>query len=347
MGSWNDKRTNGWMMAAAFSLLVGGVACGESEPTPDEQPEDAVSAPAVSKSDEVTDGRLLESLDIVDQEFDGDESTMVLRLVGELNGNHYFDEIEDGHELLVSIRANDGASTDFSVEATMAYTADGVGGYLSDPIDVSELLPYQSLRVAVSGTHEGGEVAQAFEFADGATTGVEVFENDPFEDAYDVNAGVIYIDPATAVPDYRSARVDGPFGLGGTEFWQKWAGGHNPTYSYSEGTDAGRKCMFASARRFEAIMADPPPALVELEENSNWSGRFFNWNDDYSHEDASGSARYSALWAWRTGLIKWISQTGKDGACFLPTYDLVEEAADVCLAKAARNDGEIEGCQAL
>jgi len=143
--------------------------------------------------------------------------------------------------------------------------------------------------------------------------------------------------------DYTPARVDTGFGLGGTEFWQKWAGGHNPTYSYGAGTEAGRKCMLASAIRFETIMSDPPESIVELRENSNWSGRFFNWNDDFS--ESSSDARYAVLWAWRTGLIKWISQTAQDGTCFLPTRDVVDRAARNCLSAASSDGGEIEGCQ--
>src|SRR5690606_17756560 len=127
----------------------------------------------------------------------------------------------------------------------------------------------------------------------------------------------------------------------GTEFWQKWSGGHNPTYSFSEGTDAGRLCMQAAAIRFEAIMADPPAELVQLREESNWSGSFFNWNDDYSRADW-GDASGPRLWAWRTTLIKWISQTKRDGSCLLPTRDLVVKAAEACLARGA----EIQGCSA-
>jgi hypothetical protein len=104
--------------------------------------------------------------------------------------------------------------------------------------------------------------------------------------------------------------------------------------------------MSAASIRFVAIMADPPQALVELEENSNWSGRFFNWNDDFSHDDSTSSPNGAVLWAWRTHLIKWISQTGDDGRCHLPTRGLVERAAANCLQKAQQNDGEIEGCQA-
>jgi hypothetical protein len=89
-------------------------------------------------------------------------------------------------------------------------------------------------------------------------------------------------------------------------------------------------------------MKEPPAELVKLDADTNWSGSFFNWNDDFSAPEAYGSASGPRLWAWRTGLIKWISQTGKDGTCFLPTRELVIKAATVCLERGA----EIQGCQA-
>ena len=62
-------------------------------------------------------------------------------------------------------------------------------------------------------------------------------------------------------------------------------------------------------------------------------------------EGAFGDASGARLWAWRTSLIKWISQTKKDGSCFLPTRDMVERAATACLATGASAGGEIQGCQ--
>jgi len=170
---------------------------------------------------------------------------------------------------------------------------------------------------------------------------------DPYAEARDVTKLHVTFPDGTAAPTSYDYPEGGEFNLGGTEFWQKWSGGHNPTYSFSEGTDAGRRCMQASAIRFEEIMKDPPADLVTLNADTNWSGSFFNWNDDYSEPTLFGDARGPRLWAWRTGLIKWISQTAKDGSCFLPTRDLVERAAKACLDTATRNaNGEIQGCSA-
>ena len=167
---------------------------------------------------------------------------------------------------------------------------------------------------------------------------------DIFADARDVNKAIIKFPAGTAAPASYSYPNGGEFSLGGTEFWQKWDGGQNPTYSYSAGSEAGKLCMQASAIRFETIMKDAPADLKKLNADSNWSGSFFNWNDDYFKASYDGGN--ARLWAWRTSLIKWISVTHKDGSCELPTLDLVKRAAIDCLETAARDAKEIQGCQA-
>lgn len=164
---------------------------------------------------------------------------------------------------------------------------------------------------------------------------------DLYAQARDVTLATIKFPEGTVAPTAYDYPDSPDFRLSGTEFWQKWSGGLNPTYSFTEGTDAGRLCMQASAVRFDAIMADPPAELVQLKDSSNWSGSFFNWNDDYSKSDY-GDASGPRLWAWRTTLIKWISQTGKDGTCHLPTRELVIKAATACLERGE----EIQGCSA-
>jgi len=164
---------------------------------------------------------------------------------------------------------------------------------------------------------------------------------DIYAAARDVNVAHITFPAGTVAPTQYTYPNGGAFNLSGTEFWQKWSGGKNPTYSFAEGTDAGRLCSQASAIRFETIIKEPPAELVKLDADTNWSGSFYNWNDDYSQSDyGDGSA--PRLWAWRTGLIKWISQTKKDGSCLLPTRDLVIKAATACLTYGP----EIQGCSA-
>ena len=166
----------------------------------------------------------------------------------------------------------------------------------------------------------------------------------PFVEAYEVNLHLISIPAGTEAPTYVGGKSeDGKFGMSGTEYWQKWPGGENPLFGYYGGTDAGKLCMHASARRFDAIMAVAPESLRQLLENSNWGGRFFNWNDDFSNSSYS-TGQSARLWAWRTSLVKWISQTNGDGTCYLPTLAMVEALASNCADRAANYDGEIKGC---
>jgi hypothetical protein len=189
---------------------------------------------------------------------------------------------------------------------------------------------------------------RADELAEGADAGVEEEEvevDDGFAAARDVNVAHVTFDEETLAPEFYSVPdQDTDMNLGGTEFWQRWPGGESPTFSYSVGTDFGRRCMYASAVRFSTIMADPPQEILDVLENTNWGGSFFNWNDDFSGGDRTATA--PRLWAWRTHLIKWISQTDGDGSCHLPTLDMLVAAAEDCLETADANEGEIQGCSA-
>jgi hypothetical protein len=140
--------------------------------------------------------------------------------------------------------------------------------------------------------------------------------------------------------------------LFGVDWFQKWAGGKTADHDWSIGSDYGKRCMWASVARFEAIMKDnPPPELAAfLSEYTKWSGGFYNWNDDYGgkSEDgkpAVGDAKNARLWAWRTTLTKWISATAKDGSCYLPTRSMVVKYIATCKAHTSTNDGEMQGCE--
>jgi len=173
--------------------------------------------------------------------------------------------------------------------------------------------------------------------------GPDAAEVDPWAMARDVTAHQVFFEEGFTVDGYKWAQGVVGFSLGGTEFWQKWTGGHNPTYNFTEGTAFGQRCMSASAKRFEAIMREPPQSILDLKEGSNWSGSFFNWNDDWS-QSTWGDGTTARLWAWRTTLVKWISQTNIDGSCYLPTLEMVERLAEKCMEKALASSGEIVGC---
>mgnify|MGYP001316650264 CR=1 FL=1 len=215
-----------------------------------------------------------------------------------------------------------------------------------------QFLDGQSSDVPAENDLLGSDVASTEESTDlttseesGSDVSVEPVAN-PFAPALDINLHLVSFPEDLEAPNYDYPRVDSGFFLSGTEFWQKWPGGENPTYSYSEGSDYGRRCMYASALRFQALMENPPESMVQLRDESKWSGSFFNWNDDYGNEASWGDGSSARLWAWRTSLIKWISQTNQDGSCYLPTLDMLEILATDCKEEAEYSDGEIQGCRA-
>ena len=135
--------------------------------------------------------------------------------------------------------------------------------------------------------------------------------------------------------------------LYGVDWFQQWPGGLNADHGWENGTELGKRCMWAAVFRFEAIMKDAPAELKTFRaEYSRWSGGFYNWVDDYSSPESDGDASGARLWSWRTGLSKWISAAAKDGSCFLPTKQMVIDYAKACKEHAASNDGEMQGCQA-
>ncbi len=254
------------------------------------------------------------------------------------------DEPEGGEAQEVPVQVSYFQEVSVDVEAnTITIASEDAGGQTTSDLRIDAAnSTFHVLAVPIdTGVGNGwlGEYGYTFEArCDGAECGEEPTEPDaPVDDyaeARDVNARAVRIGgPAIA---YTGASVGGGFSLGGTEFWYNDENGQRQkTFSYSQGSEDGRKCMLASAIRFEAIMSDPPPAMVELQEETNWSGRFFNWNEDKTGFDGA------QLWAWRTGLIKWISGTADDGTCYLPTLEMVERAAASCLAQGA----EIQGCR--
>lgn len=81
-----------------------------------------------------------------------------------------------------------------------------------------------------------------------------------------------------------------------------------------------------------------------LRQLSTWGGSFYNWVDDYNHPQANGEASHAKLWAWRSGLTKWISSSGSDGSCYLPTRKMLVDYAADCTAQSSSVDKEVKGC---
>lgn len=165
-----------------------------------------------------------------------------------------------------------------------------------------------------------------------------------FEEACNVDQELVTI-TATATPAYEDLFPGvTQFNMNGWEWWQRWPGGLNPTFEHTEASPAGIVCSVASALRFAAVMHSPPENIVRLLNETTWEGRFYNWNDDFSMPSSDGDGTGAELWAWRDYLIKWISQTNRDGTCYLPTRSMLESAAVNCLAVGSGAAGDITGC---
>ena len=138
--------------------------------------------------------------------------------------------------------------------------------------------------------------------------------------------------------------LDSGYGTSGLDWF------HTPTASYpdnkrwSQGSDIGKKCQWASIFRFEAIFSNPPAEGAETRSASSWRGRFWSWTDDYAGADQEIQDPTNS-YAWSSGLWKWIASSGKDGKCRIPTRSMVAEMMKACTAQARANDGDAKGCR--
>lgn len=123
--------------------------------------------------------RMIEALGMLNhQVIDGESETF--ELIAEA-GEPIYDEVVDGDLLTAEIWASDGASNpDFRLSATLTFYADGVGAFMSETIDTSELLPWLELTVRLSGTLTSGTVVdESFVFVPGEVSARPVEEDEP------------------------------------------------------------------------------------------------------------------------------------------------------------------------
>lgn len=170
----------------------------------------------------------------------------------------------------------------------------------------------------------------------------------------DGNAVAETCQPVPAPATVKSGKSINGFALTGFEYWQwkkpdPYDGGNEVAWGYNgDGepktgvmpTDVSRACMAESFRTLEAILTnDPPEELKELKAEHGVQNFWF-WNNDLT--DAKSTVKVpkgnSELWLYEGdrgdgGLIKWISQTNRDGTCVLPTREDL-----VLFAKACKSD---------
>lgn len=99
--------------------------------------------------------------------------------------------------------------------------------------------------------------------------------------------------------------------------------------------EAAKKCMFEARKVLVDILKNPPPELVALK-SKRGVFKFWNWNNDMTDAPAKRVASSRYLWLYDGtrgdgGLIKWISETERDGTCHLPTRESLVKFASNCV----------------
>lgn len=264
--------------------------------------------------------------------------------------------VDDSAELSFETSGDDGLDTIINVQDAdgndIGSDDDGGAEYFSNLSTEIEAGTY-TVIVTGYGNSQAGTFALLARCAGGVACGEEPPPgDDPWAGAKDVNLHHVEFTDATPIPDSFTRADAGPVSLSGPEWWQRWSGGATQSFSWSEGTDYGKRCGQASAIRLEALWnyADEAgnlpgrEAFEDLLNNTGWRGTMYNWTEDVS-EGGRPSFNPASMWAWRTGAIKFINVTRADGSCDLPTLDLLQRFSATCLDRAG--DGtEIQGCRA-
>lgn len=158
---------------------------------------------------------------------------------------------------------------------------------------------------------------------------------------YEINVNTI------AVPGPNAsvgATVNG-FSTRGLDWFKNPAVSYPSNKDWSQGTDTGKKCQWASIFRFNQIFSNPSAEAIAMRDlqGGSWHGSFWSWTDDYASTDSVGQP--TASYAWSSGLWKWIGASGKNGLCRLPTRTMVTRMMTACLAHANANNGDPKGCR--
>jgi hypothetical protein len=124
------------------------------------------------------------------------------------------------------------------------------------------------------------------------------------------------------------------FSTGGFEYWPyKETPPLYPSkiqWGYDSGSEPAKKCMAAAFADLKEILRDPPPELVQLKEKYGIRS-FFNWNNDMTDAPTRVRAQIREIWLYQGRLIKWISETKRDGTCLLPERSDLVAFAKGCL----------------
>ena len=347
----NKTLTTLTLLLTLAGVAVGCTAQGEKGPVPD-----------------LTTGKADGELEVVEHEGFALGNEVEAELSPNV-GHAWKFEVSD--EAVVSFQTSSEANVDTVVYLTdaegneLAVDDDGGDGYLSKleaAVDAGTytvtVTGYDNAETGPFGMTSGCEGAGCGEGGTDPGDPEPQPADDPWAGAKDVHTMHVEFTDATPIPEsFTRAEGVSPLSLSGPEWWQRWSGGATQSFSWSEGTDYGKRCGQASAIRLQAIweyaeeddegnVTHPGREAFEaLLDGSGWGGTMYNWTEDVS-EGGYPVFDPASMWAWRTGAVKWINIVRPDGSCDLPTLDLVQRFSETCLEQASHEDGAIEGCQA-
>ncbi len=158
--------------------------------------------------------------------------------------------------------------------------------------------------------------------------------------------------PKDAPADVPASQKVGKYQIGNFEYWPYSHPNPYPNYTIcgyngeqecgwngpAKGPppDAARRCMAEARAVLEDILKnDVPPELDELRTKQGVF-KFWNWNNDMTGAPEGRKATSRDLWLYDGargdgGLIKWISETERDGSCHLPTRADLVTFAKACI----------------
>lgn len=149
------------------------------------------------------------------------------------------------------------------------------------------------------------------------------------------------------VEDFPREPAPNGFYFSGQEYWPYKE--PQPLYpdkilwGYESGSEPAKKCMAAAQNELLKILNDPPKELLELRDKTGINS-FFAWNNDYTGASANGMGSIHHLWLYQGRLIKWISETNRNGKCLLPERKDLRALARNCLRNYV--EGQTLSCDA-
>jgi hypothetical protein len=165
-------------------------------------------------------------------------------------------------------------------------------------------------------------------------------------------AGWRVCNPQPAPTSVPASQKIGKYQIGNFEYWPYKHASPYPTHTIcgfngeqecgwngaAKGPppDAARACMAEARAVLVDILTNAVPAELDALRTKHGVFKFWNWNNDLTDAPAGRVPTSRELWLYDGtrgdgGLIKWISETERDGTCHLPTRDDLVTFAKACI----------------